>query len=134
MKNTRQLGIWMDHSIASLIEFTVKPFEVQTILYEFPLEKKNTSLTKKYEVKTRSNKAALNKFYNKIGRAIVKYDKVVLFGPFDAKIEFFDFLSEDERFLKLKIEIKDADNMDVNQQHHFIKEYFTQELYSGICY
>jgi stalled ribosome rescue protein Dom34 len=134
MKNTRQLGIWMDHSIASLIEFTVKPFEVQTILYEFPLEKKNTSLTKKYEVKTRSNKAALNKFYNKIGRAIVKYDKVVLFGPFDAKIEFFDFLSEDEQFLKLKIEIKDADNMDVNQQHHFIKEYFTQELYSGICY
>jgi stalled ribosome rescue protein Dom34 len=131
MKNTNQLGIWMDHSVASLIEFTVKPFEVQTILCEFPLEEKNTSPTKKYELKTRSNRAALNKFYNKIGKAIVKYDKVVLFGPFDAKIEFFDFLSEDERFLKLKIEIKDADNMDVNQQHSFIKEYFTQELYSS---
>jgi stalled ribosome rescue protein Dom34 len=132
MRNTNQLGIWMDHSVASLIEFTVKPFEVQTILCEFPLEEKNANPSTKSELKTMTNRAALNKFYNKIGRAIQKYDKIVLFGPSDAKIEFFDFLSEDELFLKKRIEIKNADNMDVNQQHTFIKEYFVQELYSVI--
>jgi stalled ribosome rescue protein Dom34 len=132
MKNTNQLGIYMDHSVASLIEFTVKPFEVQTILCEFPLEEKNASASKKNELKTRTKRAALNKFYNKIGRAVLKYDKIVLFGPSDAKIEFFDFLSEDEQFLKLKIELKDAVNMNVNQQHSFITEYFTQELSSSV--
>lgn len=43
------------------------------------------------------------------------------------KFNFFDFLSEDERFLKLKIEIKDADKMNVNQQHDFINEYFGKD-------
>jgi hypothetical protein len=37
----------------------------------------------------------------------------------EAKIDFFDTLSEDERFYKLKVEIKETDKMNVNQRHAF---------------
>jgi hypothetical protein len=30
MENTNQIGIWMDHSVAYLMEFT-NPFEIQII-------------------------------------------------------------------------------------------------------
>jgi stalled ribosome rescue protein Dom34 len=127
MKNTNQLGIWMDDSAAFLMEFTTNPLEVKTILCEFPIDDKNGNNLKKTESTPSTKKSVLNKYYNKIGRAIIKYDEIILFGPSDAKIDFFDFLSEDERFLKLKIEIKNADKMDVNQQHAFIKDYFGQD-------
>jgi len=128
MKNANQLGIWMDNSVAYLMEFTTKPFEIQTIVCEFPLEEKHTNTSKKKDLTNSAKNYILNKYYNKIGQAIIKYKKIVLIGPSNAKLDFFDFLSEDERFLKLKIEIKDADKMDVNQQHDFIKEFFVQDL------
>jgi hypothetical protein len=118
MKNTNELGIWMDYSVAYIIEFSTKPFKLHKIVSEFIVESESLRNTKK---------SILSKHYNKIGKAILNYQKIVLFGSSDAKLDFFDFLSEDERFLKLKIEIKDADKMNVNQQHDFIKEYFGQE-------
>jgi hypothetical protein len=40
----------------------------------------------------------------------------------------FDLLSEDERFSKLKIEIKDSAKININHQHNLIREYFIQKL------
>ncbi|WP_367752643.1 hypothetical protein [Flavobacterium sp. WC2430] len=119
MKKTKQLGIWMDHSLAYLMEFTTKPFEIQTIIHEFHLEDKATSkLEKKTSIKN------VYGYYNRIAEAIINYDKIILFGPSNTKVDFFDILSEDERFVKMKIEIKETDTMNVNQQHAFINEYF----------
>jgi hypothetical protein len=42
-------------------------------------------------------------------------------------MDFFDFLSKNEQFLKLKIEMKDADKMNMNRQQAFIKDYFGQD-------
>lgn len=126
MKNTNQLGLWMDDSVAYLIQFTTKPFTIQTIVREFQTEEKKSNPLKKILLLSRYKGTGLNKHYNKIGKELLKYEKIILFGPSTSKLDFFDFLSEDERFLKLKIQIKDADKMNVNQQHEFIKEYFEQ--------
>ena len=126
MKNTNQLGLWMDDSVAYLIQFTTKPFTIQTIVREFQTEEKKSNSLKKILLLSRYKETSLNKHYNKMGKELLKYEKIVLFGPSTSKLDFFDFLNEDERFLKLKIEIKDADKMNVNQQHEFIKEYFEQ--------
>ncbi|SDW57124.1 hypothetical protein [Flavobacterium degerlachei] len=128
MKKPNQIGIWMDDSIAFLIEFTTKPFEIQTIVSEFVAGGKKSSHLNENESLSSSKATILNKHFSKIGKAILKYNEIVLFGPTEAKLDFFDFLSEDERFLKLKVEIKDADKMNVNQQHDFIKEYFGKDL------
>jgi hypothetical protein len=46
MKNTNQLGLWMDDSVAYLIQFTTKPF--QTIVREFQTEEKKSNPLKKF--------------------------------------------------------------------------------------
>lgn len=107
IKKTCELGIWMDHCVAYLIEFTTKPFAIQKIVREFPIEEKNENPSKKKESISRNKKSNLNRSYNEIGQSKIKYNKVALFGPTDAKIDFFDFLFEDEQFWKLKIEIKE---------------------------
>ncbi|MEZ7504547.1 hypothetical protein [Flavobacterium sp. Arc2] len=124
MKNTNQLGLWMDDTVAYLVQFTTKPFTIQTIVREFHTEDKKSNLIKKILLLSSYKETGLNKHYNKIGKELLKYEKIILFGPSEAKLYFFDFLNKDERFLNLKIEVKDADKMSVNEQHEFIKEYF----------
>ncbi|MFV8370046.1 hypothetical protein [Flavobacterium sp. LB2R40] len=109
MSATKKLGIWMDHSFAHLMEFTSKHFEIETIEAKFL----NNEKKQRYD------------YYKKIGEAIKNYKRVILFGPTNAKVELFDLLSEDERFLKIKFEIKETDKMTANQQHNFVKEYFS---------
>ncbi|KIA86195.1 hypothetical protein [Flavobacterium sp. AED] len=126
MKTTKKLGIWMDHSIAHLMEFTSKHFEIETIESKFTNDVKNKSLAKSEKTMHNKEKGLLQDYYKKLGEAIKNYKRVILFGPTDAKTELFDLLSEDERFLKIKIEIKNTDKMTANQQHAFVRDYFSK--------
>lgn len=122
MKNPKKLGIWMDHSIAHLMEFTDEPFEVKTIESAF----QENPLT--HQVKPASTRAELSKqykYYQKIGDVIKDYCQVILFGPTDAKEELFNLLSDDNRFMKIKVEIKETDRMTRSQLHSFVNEYFS---------
>ena len=67
-------------------------------------------------------------YFKKIAKVILNYDKVVLFGPTNAKTEFFNYLSEDNRFIKIKIYIKETDKMNAYQRQNFINEYFSSPL------
>ncbi|SHN70994.1 hypothetical protein SAMN05444395_10671 [Flavobacterium fryxellicola] len=125
MTTKKKLGIWMDHSFAHLMEFTSKHFEIETIESEFALKDSTSHLLKPVKLMKDKEKKQLYDYYKKIGETIKDYKRVILFGPTDAKIELFDLLSEDERFLKIKFEIKHTDKMTVNQQHNFVKQYFS---------
>jgi hypothetical protein len=126
MKRVKKLGVWMDHSIAYLMEFTNNPFEIKTIESELTEDNNQLILSKKSEALINMDQHTLYAYYNKIGEAIKNYKQIVLFGPTDAKIELFDVLSEDHRFVKIKVEIKETDKMSVNQQHAFINKYFAE--------
>lgn len=126
MKRVKKLGVWMDHSIAYLMEFTNNPFEIKTIESELTESKKELSLSTTTDLPINSDQHILYAYYNKIGEAIKNYKQIVLFGPTDAKVELFDVLSEDHRFVKIKVEIKETDKMSVNQQHDFINKYFAE--------
>ena len=67
-----------------------------------------------------------SEFYKKLGEAIINYNEVILFGPTDAKAELHNILKADHRFAKIKIETKQADRMTENQQHAFVREYFSK--------
>lgn len=125
MKTRKRLGIWMDHSIAYLIEVTNKHFEIKTIESEFTNEVTKESLSKSESLLRNKKKALLLDYYKKLSEAIKDYEQVILFGPTNAKIEFFDLLSEDIRFFKIKFEIKNTDKMTENQQQAFVQEYFS---------
>lgn len=123
MKRKRKLGIWMDHSVAHLMEISQGPFEVTTI--ESDLEK----LIKKTPVKSLSmHRKAQDlqlRYYGKISQAIQDFYHVVLFGPTSAKVELFELLSEDENFMRHKIEIMETDEMNLRQKHEFMRRYFS---------
>lgn len=125
MKRRKRLGIWMDHSIAHLMEFTNKHFEVKTIESKLANKVKKESLFKNESLLSNKKKGLLLDYYKKLSEAIKDYEQVILFGPTNAKIEFFDLLSEDIRFLKIKFEIKNTDEMTENQQQDFVQEYFS---------
>ncbi|MGO4822275.1 MULTISPECIES: hypothetical protein [unclassified Flavobacterium] len=127
MKTVKKLGIWMDHSIAYLMEFTTNPFEIQTIESKIPAatnDSKNRNVSKKAKIK---EKKTLFNYYNTLSNAIKNYKQIILFGPTDAKMEFFDVLSEDVRFHKMRVEIKETDKMNARQQHEFIREHFANK-------
>lgn len=119
MKKPKKLGIWMDHNIAHLMEFTNEPFEVKTIESSYA-KQSNLGTTSKVTEQHRQFK-----YYKKIGDVIKDYYQVILFGPTDAKIELFNMLSEDDRFIKIKLEIKDTEKMTRSQLHLFVTEYFS---------
>lgn len=121
IKNPKKLGIWMDHSIAHLMEFTDEPFEVKTIESQFHEALPNHQIA---VPKTKQEKYMQYRYYKKIGEVIKDYCQVILFGPSDAKVELFNLLSDDNRFVKIKVEIKETDLMTRSQLHRFVNEYF----------
>lgn len=125
MKTRKRLGIWMDHSIAHLMEFTNKHFEIKTIESKLTNEVQKENLSNSESLMHNKKKGLLLDYYKKLSEAIKDYEQVILFGPTNAKIEFFDLLSEDIRFLKIKFEIKNTDQMTENQQQAFVQEYFS---------
>lgn len=54
------------------------------------------------------------------------FSKNILFGRTDAKTEFFNSLRTDHRFAKIKIETQQADKMTENQQHGYVRDYFSR--------
>lgn len=122
---TKKLGIWIDHSSAHLTEYTDGPFETTIITSEFTHEDKEQGLSKSENQMHIKRQHQHAEYYKKIADAIRNYDDVVLFGPTDAKVELLNIIRQDHLFEKIKIETKQTDKMTENQQHTFVKEYFS---------
>jgi hypothetical protein len=127
MKATKQLGIWMDHSIAHLTEITDEPKATITI------ESKPESKVNEEDLYYKDESHRLNKeqnklsaYYRKLSDIILNYEEVVLFGPTEAKNELFNLLKDNHLFNSIRIAVKSADNMSESQQQAFVSEYFNQ--------
>ena len=64
-------------------------------------------------------------YYKELGDIILNYNEVILFGPTNAKAELFNLLKEDNRFSKIKIEMKETDKMNHDQQLSYVQSYFS---------
>jgi hypothetical protein len=127
MTTVKRLGIWIDHSRAHLTEFTDDPIETSTIESDFTHQDKEQTLARSENVMHNKEQHQHLEYYKKIGEVIRNYTDVILFGPTDAKVELYNLIKADHRFAKIKIEIKQTDKMTVNQQHAFIREYFSRQ-------
>lgn len=127
MKSTTELGIWMDHSTAHILEFTSEPFEIKTIESTFTHLKKMEAFAKSESLMHNKEQQQLTSYYKKLSAIIKDYERVLLFGPTNAKVELFDLLRKDQHFDAIKIEIKETDNMTARQKDAFVKSHFTAE-------
>lgn len=130
MKTTKYMGIWMDHSIAHMMDANGETISTSTIESGFtPQEKRRTAVKGEYMMHNDEQQKG-HAYYKKLSEAIKNYDQVVLFGPSTAKEELANLLKQDKNFERIKVEVKHADKMTAHQQEAFVRDYFKNSVYS----
>lgn len=127
MTTAKKIGIWMDHSNAHLTEFTEDPITTTTLTNDFTHQDKENSLGRSENQMHNREQQEQAAYYKKLGEVIKKYEEIILFGPTDAKVELLNAINKDHRFANIKISVKQADKMTRNQQHAFVKKYFSKQ-------
>lgn len=120
----KDLGIWMDHQSANLMEFTTGLISTKTIDSKFTHAEKEQTLAKSENLMHHKEQHEQADYYKELGEIIRNYDEVLLFGPTDAKVELYNTLKDDHLFANIKIEVVEADKMTENQQHAFVHKHF----------
>lgn len=124
MQITKRLGIWIDHANAHLMELVSGPIKTTLIKAKFGSREKRETMEKSEKgMHQKQNHEGLA-YYKEIGKVILNYNDVLLFGPTEAKTELLNLLRADNRFDKIKIVIQPADKMTENQEYAFVRDYF----------
>lgn len=124
MKKIKQLGIWMDHSIAYLMELTNDTIIENIVALETTQHEKESDLNKNETLIQNKEQQFQSNYYKKLSDIIRNYQEVILFGPTDAKNELLNLIKDDHLFENIKFAVKDSDKMSAKQMHDFVKEYF----------
>lgn len=124
MKKEKKLGIWMDHAQAHLIDFPSQEGEMRVVKSDFTQHSKLESLSKGELHMHHKERQQQGHFYNNLTAIIKHYDRVLLFGPTDAKTELMNVLAADPELAPISIEVRQADYITENQQRAFVKEFF----------
>jgi nitrogenase subunit NifH len=104
METIKQLGIWMDHSSAHLMDFTTDAIETKIITSKFTLQEKGKSLSKGKNLMHNKEQYQQSEYYKNLANVIKNYNEVILFGSTHAKTELLNTLRADLRFIKIKID------------------------------
>lgn len=121
----KSLGIWMDHASAHIMELA-DPMVTTIVTSESTHEGKEKTLQKGESMMHNKNQQQQAEYYKKLGESIKDYEDVLLFGPTNAKVELLNILKADMHFDKIKIETIPSDKMTENQEHAFVREYFSK--------
>jgi hypothetical protein len=120
MKTTKNLGIWMDHSNAFLMEIINNNMTTSCIESAFTKEKRTEGMHKSELIMHNNEQQSQANYYKKIGETIRNFEDVILFGPTDAKHELINTLKSDHLFENIKIEVLNTDNMTKAQMQDFV--------------
>ncbi len=129
IKLTQYLGIWMDHSVAHLMEYTRDSMDTETVESTFTHQDREETLHRSESVMHNKEQQKERLYYKELADIIKKYDEVLLFGPTDAKLELFNLLKADHHFDEINISVENSDKMSENQEHAFVRGYFSKHLF-----
>lgn len=124
MTASTKMGIWLDHTIAYLINISDSNSETLTI----KANNKHHEIkeTQGLDESNTQNKEQdqLSDYFKRLTDIIQKFDEVVLFGPTDAKTELFNQLKKSNSISKTNIVVKQSERMTENQMKAFVRSYF----------
>lgn len=123
MKTQKTLGIWMDHSVANLIDLNAEK-NSRTIASDFTFDAQEGALSRSENLMHNKRQQLNEAFYKEIGEEVLKYEHVLLFGPTNAKTELHNFLKKDLHYKDIKICVEPADKLTDNQQVAFVRNHF----------
>lgn len=124
MRIIKKIGVWMDNSIAHVVEFILVPFEVTIVEAEQPIQDNSIVIGEKRIHNKERNQH--HNYFKRLKEIIAEYDEVLLFGPTNAKTELYNLLKADNHFDAIEIEVKQTDKMTSNQKLAFVGDYFSQ--------
>ncbi len=124
MKKTRLLGIWMDHANAYAMTYVNDSIIAEAIDSTFTSQDREETIGRSEHVMHNKEQQQQGAYYKQIAETIKNYEKVVIFGPTDAKSQLANLLKDDHHFDAIEIEVKPADKMNKQQMQDFVKEYF----------
>jgi stalled ribosome rescue protein Dom34 len=128
MKTEKKIGVYLDHSEAQFVNYQTDSENLKSIESDFNHFEKEKTLSKSENLMHNKEQHELSTFFKKIGQAILNFDDVLLFGPTDAKVELFNYLREDHKFDKVKMQVKTTDKLSENYQNEFVKDHFDKLL------
>ncbi len=123
MENSKNLGIWMDHSDADIIDINKESYS-STIKSKFTFDTKEAAIHKGEYLMHNKEQQMHEAYYSEIADEILKYDHVLLFGPTNAKTELYNYLNKDLHFKDITIEVKSSDKMSENEKFAFVRNHF----------
>jgi hypothetical protein len=125
MQKIRQLGIYMDHAHAFLMELENGMIVSHNIVSDWKENEEKPNQDSHFMGFHCSEKKQLQSaYYKEISDMIQHYQQVVLFGPTDAKNELHNLLSDNHLFKEIKVECVDSDKLTDVEMHEFVKKYF----------
>jgi hypothetical protein len=128
MSTEKKLAVFMDHTAAYIMEYPGNDSLTRTITSDFTPAEKKESVEKSEHAMHNKEQHEQAGYYKELGKIILQYDYVLLFGPTNAKSELQNYLKSDHRFGKIKIRTVPADKMDSLHQMEFARKYFTQPV------
>jgi stalled ribosome rescue protein Dom34 len=128
----KQLGIWLDHSIAHMIDNSDSDSHHQHIVADNDKDHETHSVNKGESHQHHREHLILEAFYNQIAEKISHYNHVLLFGPTDAKSELYNKLKKDPHFNAIHIVLESSDKMTENEKNAYVKNYFNKALFPTI--
>ena len=127
MSTVKKIGIWVDHSITNLMEYTAGV--VKTVTDESNLVKQcldynmgnyNPAMARIYEQNLQSE------IYYKLSKLLENCKEVILFGPTYKKVKLYNILVRDFGFKNVRIAVVKTDNMTKPEQEAFLEERFSK--------
>ena len=123
MSVTKNIGVWMDHSSANFINLNTKK-NSYTVISQFTPDVKDEALTRNEHLMHVKEQGLNEAYYKEIADEIVRYDRVLLFGPTDAKKELYNYLKLDLHFKDIQFDVVPAEKMTTNEKEAFVKRHF----------
>ncbi len=116
----------MDHTNAYPTEYGTHTRKLSNIQSPFTHKDKVNALNKSESLMHNQEQHEQSGFYKKVGSIMRNYDRVLLFGPTNAKTELLNILRADHRFEKIGIDVEETDKMTPSEQQRFIKDHFSK--------
>lgn len=123
MNLTKNIGVWMDHSSANFINLNTKK-NSYTVISQFTTDVKDEALKRNEHLMHIKEQELNEAYYKEIADEILRYDRVLLFGPTDAKKELYNFLKLDLHFKDIQFDVVPAEKMTTNEKEAFVKRHF----------
>jgi hypothetical protein len=134
---TNHIGVWMDHHSAHLVYQKSKHvYEVETLeslADKHPREDgqsgdganfgEHRSSNNEYS-KHNKEQQDTKHYFASLAKVLAPYDDILLFGPTEAKKEFFNYLFEDKSFSGKSIMVENSDKLTPNQLIALVRDYF----------